>query len=348
MEIEQPGQQPHLLSEEIKYNIIFLKRDGLTNSAVAREILARHGRKVHSATVKRVWERYQRTGDVANAWNEEGRPPALTQEDRERLEEAVIEDRYLSCSELKDLLGFDVSLATINRELNDLGYNAYKTIKKPFLSESNMNQRFEFAEEHEDWELEDWSQVIFSDESSFSVLNSDGRSFVWRKEDEIDLPENIQLIEQFPRTILVWGAISAQGVGPLIRIHGTLTGKDYLDLFRHRLRRIYPNLYNGDQIFQDDNAPPHRAGIVREWFEKYEILRLKWPSKSPDLNIIEDVWSRIKYQLRGRVFADEEELWAEVQVQWNNIPQEFIDTLYNSLPNRMEAVLEADGGHTKY
>lgn len=133
-----------------------------------------------------------------------------------------------------------------------------------------------------------------------------------------------------------------------MRVHGTLNGEAYLDLFRHRLRRFYPNLYNGDQIFQDDNAPPHRAGVVREWFEKYEITRLKWPSRSPDLNIIEDCWNRIKRNLRGRVFEDREELWRGVQAEWNNIPQEFIQNLYDSLPNRIQAVLEANGGHTKY
>jgi transposase len=101
-------------------------------------------------------------------------------------------------------------------------------------------------------------------------------------------------------------------------------------------------------MYQDDNAPPHRARITAEWFEKYGITRLPWPSKSPDINIIEDVWSHIKYHLRGRIFETEEELWEELRNQWNGISQEWIRRLYDSLPARIEAVIAAEGGNTKY
>ena len=101
--------------------------------------------------------------------------------------------------------------------------------------------------------------------------------------------------------VIVWGAVSSAGVGLLVHIEGKLNGKEYLNLFRYRLRRYYPGLYDGSQIFQGDNAGPHNANIVNERFHKYSIQRLNWPLKSPDLNIIEDVWNKLKFE-RKKIF----------------------------------------------
>lgn len=75
---------------------------------------------------------------------------------------------------------------------------------------------------------------------------------------------------------------------------------------------------------------------------------LDWPAKSPDLNVIENVWGRIKYNLRATVFESKDHLWAEIVKEWEKTPLDFIRGLYDSLPDRIEAVIEANGGHTRY
>jgi len=83
MEIEQSDdqEQHHLLSDELKYNIIFLKRTGLNNNAIAKAIHETHGRCVHPSTVKRICEKFYKTQDISNLWNPEGRPRLLTEEE---------------------------------------------------------------------------------------------------------------------------------------------------------------------------------------------------------------------------------------------------------------------------
>lgn len=351
MEIEEQkvnNPHPHLLSDALKYYIIFLKMNNESNKSVSRETHQKFGRSVHPSTVQRIWEKYQQTQSITNNWSSQGRPTLLKHEDRTRIEEAVLEDRFLSCQEVRDNLELEVSRQTVQRELKGLGYKAYASPKKPLLSETNEAGRLRFAEEYEDWDVADWSSVIFTDESAFSMVGADGRAHVWRKAEEAMLPGTFQYTTHRSQTIQVWGAISFQGCGPLVLINGNLDGEGYLDLFRYRLRRLYPGLYNGDQIFQDDNAPAHRARVTNRWFEKYGITRLPWPSKSPDLNIIEDVWGHLKYQLRGFVFEDEGELWEELQNQWNRITPDWIQGLYQSLPSRIEAIINAEGGITKY
>jgi len=100
-------------------------------------------------------------------------------------------------------------------------------------------------------------------------------------------------------------------------------------------------------LFQQDNARPHTAGLVREWFDKKGIETLGWPSQSPDMNIIEDVWGLMKFKLKGKVFEDIEEMWKEIKKCWKSISLQQIRNLYDSLPRRMEALERARGANTK-
>ena len=147
---------------------------------------------------------------------------------------------------------------------------------------------------------------------------------------------------------MVWGAVSSAGVGPLVRVDGIIDGEEYLKLFRFRLWRYYPGLYDGSQVFQDDNAGPHIALCVNQWFAKYNIERLDWPSKSPDLNIMENLWNVMKYNMRFQIFQNLDELWEEIRHQWNLISLDFIDRLYLSLPARMITVVTSEGGVSRY
>jgi transposase len=53
----------------------------------------------------------------------------------------------------------------------------------------------------------------------------------------------------------------------------------------------------GNIIFQHDNAPSHKAGLTRNWFIDNRVEVLTWPSYSPDLNPIENLWSHLNREL---------------------------------------------------
>ena len=45
--------------------------------------------------------------------------------------------------------------------------------------------------------------------------------------------------------------------------------------------------------FQQDNYTVHKSKIVKEYMEKHKFQTITRPSRSPDLNIVEDVWKTV-------------------------------------------------------
>jgi len=64
---------------------------------------------------------------------------------------------------------------------------------------------------------------------------------------------------------------------------------------------------------------------------------LPWPAKSPDLNVIENVWgilARLVYE-NGRQFANHDELIRQINVKWNLITTNYLKSLVDDMPTRI-------------
>ena len=101
-------------------------------------------------------------------------------------------------------------------------------------------------------------------------------------------------------------------------------------------------------VFQDDNAPCHRAKIVERYKDQQGINCLPWPANSPDLNPIEDIWAVLKDRIRRRAPQSKEQLKLVAIREWNSITLEEIRLRFKSLPRRLLAVIAARGYNTKY
>lgn len=74
------------------------------------------------------------------------------------------------------------------------------------------------------------------------------------------------------------------------------------------------------------------------------------PPKSPDLNPIEHIWSKLKLLVSARENPPQNlaDLQIAIEEEWNNIQQDLINRLVHSMPARCQAVNNARGGPTRF
>ena len=137
-------------------------------------------------------------------------------------------------------------------------------------------------------------------------------------------------------------------MGKLKVIDGIMDKYGYVDILRSNLEASAEKFGLVDYKFQQDNDPKHTSGYAREYMLRNNIDVLVWPSQSPDLNPIENLWAYIKQKLRGKSFSKKTDLIAHVVEIWENIPVEFCEKLVKTMFDRINQVLRSKGGYTDY
>ena len=94
--------------------------------------------------------------------------------------------------------------------------------------------------------------------------------------------------------------------------------------------------------------PKHTSKTSTALLKRLRVKVMDWPSMSPDLNTIEHLWGILKRKVEVRKVSNISQLRDVVMEEWMSIPVATCEALLNSKPRRVKAVLDNDGGHTKY
>ncbi|MBN3274473.1 TCB2 transposase, partial [Polyodon spathula] len=306
--------------------------------------------------VQALLKKHKETGNVEDR-RRSGRPRKLTAEDERHIMLTSLRTWKMSSSTISSALaensGTLVHPSTVQRSLVRSGLRGRLAAKKPYLRRGNKAKRLNYARKHRNWGAEKWQQVLWTDESKFEIFGCSRRQFVRRRAGERYTNECLQAtVKHGGGSLQVWGCISANGVGDLVRINGLLNAEKYRQILIHHAIPSGRHLIGPKFILQHDNDPKHTAKVIKNYLQRKEeqgVLEVMvWPPQSPDLNIIKSVWDYIKREKQLRLPKSTEELWLVLQDVWANLPAEFLQKLCASVPRRIDAVLKAKGGHTKY
>lgn len=309
---------------------------------------------VAKSTVSRLLAVYKAEGSVSPKRKGRcGRKRITTvRDDRFLVRQSKRDPRKTSSDLQRDLshAGVVLDSSTVRRRLLEVGRKARRPIKKQLLTVAMKKKRLLWAKEHKMWCSESWRKVIFSDETLFEVQGCRS-SFVRRSDGETISSDHIQQTPKHTIKQMFWGCFSASGLGTLVPVEGMMNQDKYIDILSRKVLTELSNLYpDGDGIFQQDLAPCHTARRTKVFMEHNNIQMLSWPGNSPDLSPIENLWSIIKRKLQRHDCGTLAKLITSVNHIWN-YDDELKETcckLVDSMPNRVNSLIAARGGHIHY
>ena len=239
---------------------------------------------------------------------------------------------------------------------------------KKALSALQCQQRLTFVNANQ---VRDWDRVLFTDRKKFHLTypGSSVRSVRWREGDEEDAVPR----PNHPSCVNVYGGITRWGTTDLIMVTGTskhvstyvnsrgkkaqnITSSEYKEVccqLLHEGSRLFSSKGTCEWVYQQDKDPTHTvAGRVIKDFNQercscVELLQ-GWPGNSPDLNLIENVWSWVEAEVNKKACRTFAEFEVEVQNVFKSVPRNMLDNLWKSIPTRLHEVVRMDGKRVKY
>lgn len=290
--------------------------------------------------------------DYSKAKKTRGRKKKINGKEESKIKRVVramnMSGAKVTAAKVLEETGIDVSKRTMERELKRLGF-VYRPIKQKItLKAIHKKNRLFFCEKWLATSL-DWSKVVFSDEKKFSFDGPDN----WCSYTEEVSKINRKKRQQGGGSIMVWGCVLPDGFIYLLQTIGRQKSSNYCDLMENFVAPFLNNKFEGQNYyFQQDNCSIHVSKKSIPRLKNLFPNILEWPSRSPDLNIMENVWKMISDHVYDKKQYDRaDELWRAVQnaaeyLMENN--REKIRNLFITMNKRCIEVIKHKGNMTKY
>lgn len=334
------------LSKDLRIRIIRRYKSGNGYKKIANAL------RLPVSTVQTLIKKWKTTGSVKPK-PRSGRPRKLSDKTVRKITRDVQKNPQTTSSDLQASLqeaGVQVSTSTIRRQLNSSGLHGRIARKKPLLRAQHKKARLEYAKKHIDEADTFWHKILWSDETKIELYGHNHQRYVWREVNQAFQEKNtIATVKHGGGSLMLWGCVSANGTGNLVRIEGKLNAAGYQKILEENLRESVRKLGMGrNWTLQQDNDPKHTAKSVQKWLNENKVKVLQWPSQSPDLNIIEALWGDLKQAVHARRPTNLTELEKICHEEWAKIPADRIQRLLINYNKRLHAVIDAKGGNTKY
>uniref|UniRef100_A0A1A8EQB5 Tc1-like transposase DDE domain-containing protein n=1 Tax=Nothobranchius korthausae TaxID=1143690 RepID=A0A1A8EQB5_9TELE len=181
-----------------------------------------------------------------------------------------------------------------------------------------------------------------------TVFETNGFKTVWRhKGEDLKKKRMVTTVKHGGGGVIMWGCMSADGVGELHFIDGIMTSTMSCSKLKEEM---LPSLcaHGRRALFQYDSDPEHKLKATGASLQKNRLKVVEWTSLSPDLDPIQHLWGILKQQVEHHSPSSIQALKEVLLEEWKKIDVAICRHLVRSMPRRLGAVLENHGGHRKH
>lgn len=254
-----------------------------------------------------------------------------------------------SASDIKADTGVQIGVRQVQKIIKQCPDLVYAKRKKaPRLTAKHMKHRYDWAYKHIQ-QSTNWTKIIFSDEKRFSLDGPDQWSYYWhdlRKE-----PELFQTRQSGGGGLMVWGAFSAKGLTELHICEGSINSSYYCKILEDNLLPYIKEKFKRQYTFQQDNAPVHCSNMTKKFIKDHNVKVMEWPSKSPDLNPMENLWGILAqsvYKAGKKQFDTKIQLKRAILKAWHQIDLKMCTKLVEGMPTHCAEVVSKHGRPIDY
>ena len=276
------------------------------------------------STVRNIVRKWKTTGTV-QVKARSGRPRKISDKQRRRMVRTVKVNPQSSSKDLQHHLAADgvtVHRSTIQRTLHKEMLYGRVMHKKPFLRTRHKQSRLRYAKAHLDKPASFWNEVLWTDETKVELFGHNKGRYAWRKKNTAFQDKHLLPTVKFGGgSIMLWGCVASAGTGNLVKVEGRMDSSQYQQILENNVQESVMKLkLRRGWILQQDNDSKHCSKSTNPFMQRKKYNVLDWPSQSPDLNIIENLWCDLKRAAHARKPSNLTELEMFCKEEWSKIP----------------------------